>query len=378
MSKILFLANDAAGLFNFRKELAEHLLSQGFQVYISVPAGDKFDELEELGCHLIDTPIDRRGINLFKDINLFMKYMKILNQVQPDMVLTYTIKPNIYGSIACRLQNKPYFNNITGLGSAFLHPGLLRRILTLMYRIAFRKSRMVFFQNTDNMDYMLSKGTISGPCKLIPGSGVNLARFTYVPYPDEKNGIIFNFIGRVMRDKGIDEYLGAAQAIKAIYPAVSFHIIGSIESGQTHYAEAISEQEQAGAVQYWDYQTDIKPFIDQSHCIIHPSRGGEGMSNVLLESAATGRALIAADIAGCREIIDKNLNGYTFKAGDTQDLISQIEKFINLSHEEKEEMGRQSRRKVEREFDRCLVVASYMEEINKNVAKVPTGKEYPA
>ena len=365
MKKVLFLSNSSGGLYNFRKELVEELINRGFDVHISSPRGSKIDLFQEMGAKYIETPVDRRGMNLISDLKLILKYRNIIKKVNPDIVLTYTIKPNIYGSIACRWAKKPYLNNITGLGSAFIKPSLLSRILMIMYKIAFKKSRLVFFQNNDNLNYMLGKGTISELYRLIPGSGVNLDRFEYTPYPENSDTIVFNFVGRVMKDKGIDDYLAAARTIKQKYPATRFNIIGSVESSQSYYEGIIAEHEKQGFIEYLGYQKDIAPFLAESHCIIHPSHGGEGMSNVLLETAATGRALIAADISGCREIIDQDENGYLFKAGDADQLVGVIEEFLSLPHQEKAEMGKRSREKVEREFDRRIVVDSYLEEIDK-------------
>lgn len=365
MKRVLILSNSSGGFYNFRKELIEELICDGFEVYVSTPKGNKIDLLQEIGAKYIETSIDRRGMNPVSDIELMLDYRQTIKEVNPGIVLTYTIKPNIYGSIACRLVQKPYLNNVTGLGSAFIKPGLLSSILIIMYRIAFKKSRMVFFQNTDNLEYMLEKRTVFGPHRLIPGSGVNLDRFKYTPYPKESDMIIFNFVGRIMKDKGIDDYLAAARAIKPKYPATRFNVIGSIESSQSHYKEIIAEHEKEGFIKYLGYQTGIEPFLRDSHCIIHPSRGGEGMSNVLLETAAIGRCLIASHIPGCREIIDNDINGYTFRAGDVNDLIEKVGKFIGLPHEMKAEMGRRSREKVEREFDRRIVIDSYLEVIDK-------------
>lgn len=364
MKKVLVLSNSSGGLYNFRRELIEEMVNRGLEVYICTPRGSKVELFEQLGAIFIETSISRRGINPVNDLKLLLMYCKLIKMVDPDIVLTYTIKPNIYGSIACRLAQKPYLNNVTGLGSAFIKPGLLSSILIIMYRIAFKKSRMVFFQNTDNLEYMLGKRTVFGPHRLIPGSGVNLERFKYTPYPEESDIIIFNFVGRIMKDKGFDDYLAAARAIKPKYPATKFNVIGSIESNQSYYEEIIAEYEKEDYIKYLGYQQEIEPFLLDSHCIIHPSRGGEGMSNVLLETAATGRCLIASDIPGCREIIEDGTNGFTFQAGNSDDLIEKVEKFIGLPHEMKAEMGRRSREKVEREFDRKIVVNNYLEEIH--------------
>ena len=363
MKRILILSNSSGGLYSFRKELIEKLLDLGFEVHISTPRGSRADLLEEMGCAFIETPIDRRGMNPVSDLKLMLNYRQIIKKVDPDIVLTYTIKPNIYGSIACRLAKKPYLNNVTGLGSSLQKPSALSSILLVMYKIAFKNSSMVFFQNMENMDFMLHNGTISGSYKLIPGSGVNLEKFSFAPYANDKNGIIFNYIGRIMKDKGIDEYLAAAVKMRAKYPESCFRIIGQLERGESRYAASIEEMERNGVIEYCAFQKDIIPWLANSHCTIHPSHH-EGMSNVLLESAAIGRVLIASDIPGCREIIDNDCNGYTFRAGDVSDLIEKIEKFITLPHEKKAEMGKRSREKVEREFDRQEVIGRYVKQIH--------------
>lgn len=359
MKKILILANNDVGLYNFRKELLEVLIDHGYQVYIALPAGDKVKLLQHIGCILIETPINRRGTNPFTDLKLIFKYLKIMRNVKPDVVLAYTIKPNIYGSIACRMLKIPYINNITGLGSGFINKRLLTRFLVIMYKIAMKKSKMVFFQNSSDMNYMLEHRLVSGKYMLLPGSGVNLDQFEYASYPPGDK-VVFNFIGRVMKEKGIDEYLMAAKAIRQKYPHTEFNIIGFIEPTEPHYNELIVEHEAKNYIKYHGFQKDIGSFIKNSHCLIQPSYH-EGMSNVLLESAAVGRALIASDIPGCREVIDNN--GYVFSAGDANDLIDKIERFIRLPYEQKVQMGKISRQKVEREFDRQIVIDSYMQAI---------------
>lgn len=364
MKKILLITNSSSGLYKFRKELIDELLRKEFKVFLALPSGDKIDLLKQLGCIIVDMPVERRGTNPFKDLKLIFQYIKLIKQVKPNVVLTYTIKPNIYGSIACRFLKVPYITNITGLGSALLQGGMLTEILFIMYKIAIKKSRMVFFQNQINMKYMIDKSVGGKNHKLIPGSGVNLENFSLTPYPDENSPIVFNFIGRVMKDKGIIEYLNAAEIIKAKYPEAEFNVIGYIEPDEADYEYVIAEYEKRGLVKYWGYQSNIQQFIKESHCIIQPSYH-EGMSNVLLESAAMGRVLIGSDIPGCREIIEDEVNGFTFKVGDVQDLVGKIEKFIKLPYDAKAELGKNSRRKVEIEFDRKIVVESYMEEINK-------------
>lgn len=359
--KVLILANNDVGLYNFRKELLEQLVEQGCEVYISLPYGEKVEPLKRLGCIYINTPMQRRGTNPFTDLKLVLNYYRIIRKIKPNIVLTYTIKPNIYGSIVCLASRIPYINNITGLGSGFLGKNLLTRILILMYKVALKKSTMVFFQNKADMHYMLRHGMVSGNYSLIPGSGVNLTKFKYATYPPEGKWV-FTFIGRIMKEKGIEEFLTAAKAIKQKYHNTQFNIIGSIEPTQAFYGELIAQYEEKSYVKYYGFQDDVIKFVLESHCIIQPSYS-EGMSNVVLESAAVGRVLITSDIPGCREVIDDN--GYVFSVGDVNDLISKIEEFIHLPYEKKVAMGEKGRQKVEREFDRQIVINKYLHEINE-------------
>jgi galacturonosyltransferase len=359
--KVLLLANNDVGLYNFRRELLEQLIGQGYKVYISLPYGDKVEPLKSLGCIYINTPIQRRGTNPFTDLKLMINYYRMIRKVRPKIVLTYTIKPNLYGSIVCLLSRTPYINNITGLGSGFSGKKLVTKLLIFMYKVALKKSTMVFFQNKADMDFMLHHRMISGKYSLIPGSGVNLNQFQYAAYPPEGKWI-FTFIGRIMKEKGIEEFLSAARAIKQKYNNTQFNIIGSIEPTQAFYRELIAQYEAKNYVKYHGFQKDVIKFIVESHCIIQPSHH-EGMSNILLESAAVGRALIASDIPGCREAIDDN--GYVFSVGDVNDLIRKIEDFIHLPYEKKVAMGKMSRQKVEREFDRQIVINKYLQEINE-------------
>ncbi|MEK3717083.1 glycosyltransferase family 4 protein [Paenibacillus sp. FSL R7-0333] len=363
--KILLLGNHGFVIYNFRKELIQELLRQDYEVYISLPYDEKVDIMVSWGCKFIETKVDRRGTNPFADLKLILHYIKILKTIKPDVVLTYTIKPNLYGGLACRILGIPCVNNITGLGSGFGHNSMLKSFLSLLYKVSLKKSYCVFFQNTEDRNTLLKSGIIRSNHELIPGSGVNLKEFEYKTFPPEEQDTTFIFIGRIMKDKGIDQYLEAAKIIKEKYPMTTFNVIGFIETTHPHYNEMIKEYSEQGYITYCGYQSNVKPYIEQAHCIIQASHGGEGLSNVLLETAATGRALIASDIPGCRETINEGSNGFTFKAKETNDLVVKLEKFINLSYIEKVQMGKESRLKVEKEFDRRLVVDIYLKKIMK-------------
>ncbi|SIS82726.1 glycosyltransferase family 4 protein [Salimicrobium salexigens] len=355
--KILILANFGMGLYNFRKELLEELISQNHEVYTSFPRDEYSIKLEEIGCKFIDTPISRRGTNPIKDFKLFMDYKKIIRNIQPDVVLTYTIKPNIYGGIACRLENVPYIANITGLGTAVENGGILRKITLFLYKISLNKADCVFFQNEENKNFLTKRNIIKGNHKVIPGSGVNLNHYTTLSYPKDTT-VNFLYISRVMKEKGIDQFLDAATYIKEKYPNTKFHIVGFCENG---YEDKLKAMQERGVVEFHGKQKDVRKFHKMSHCTIHPTYYPEGMSNVLLESAACGRPIITTDRSGCREVVDDGKNGFLIKQKNSEDLIKKIEEFLKLEYETKKLLGLNGRVKIEREFDRGIIIGEYLD-----------------
>lgn len=362
MKKVLMLGNHEIVIYNFRKELIERMIREGYEVYVALPYGPKVELLKEMGCKFVDTPINRRNTNPVEDLKVFLNYIKVLKEVKPDVVLTYTVKPNVYGGIACRIKKIPYICNVTGLGSGYLNGGIVQKVVQILSKLAFRKANKVFFQNTADRDLLVQQGVVKDNYDLLPGSGVNLETYKVLPYPPEDQPINFNFVARVMKDKGIDEYLEAAKIIKEKYPNVVFNVIGMID--QPHYEEILKKYEEDGIIKYHGFQTDMMPFIERCNCMINPSYT-EGMSNVLLENAACGRPLIASDIPGCKEIICNNLNGFLFEVKNFNDLALKIEKFIGLKYEEKVIMGKRGSEKVIAEFDRQIVINKYIESIKK-------------
>lgn len=358
LKKILILANNDVGLYKFRKELMEELVKKN-EVYISLPYGEYVPQLMELGCQFIDTSIDRRGTNPITDLKLLLKYIKIIKKVKPDVVLTYTIKPNVYGGLACRIMHIPYIVNITGLGSAVENSGLMQKVTLYMYKLAMKKANCLFFQNKENEKFFNENGIIRGNHRLIKGSGVNLKQFHMLEYPPEGK-IEFVFISRIMKEKGIDQYLEAAEYIKGKYTNTRFHILGFCEEA---YEDKLKLMQDKGIIEYQGMQRDIRMYLEKYHCTIHPTYYPEGMSNVLLESAASGRPIITTNRSGCRETIDEGITGFIVKSKDSNDLIKKIEKFINQPYEKKKEMGIAGRTKIEREFDRQIVVNAYLDEI---------------
>ena len=345
----------------FRKEVILALANEGYKMVLLYPLGDRYTEIESDRIKCVNVKMDRHGINPFKDIKLFFSYIKAMKMYKPDVCLLYTIKPNIYGSIAARLRRIPFINNITGIGGS-LHgkDSTLQKFIKFLYKIALKKSSHVYFQNRDNCEYFAKNRLCNMErTSIIPGSGVDLKRFSYIPQKHFEDAPIFNFIGRVMEKKGIYEYLATAEQVKAKYPLSEFNVIGFFEKDESNLKNIIEKAEENGIIKYRGSQKNIKPWIERSNAIILPSKYGEGISNVLLESAAVGRALITSDIPGCRDLVTNN-NGYICKAGNASELTKCVLKFIQLSNEEQDAMGYRSRIIVEEHFSREIVVNSYV------------------
>jgi len=360
--KILILANHDVGLYNFRKELLENLIAEGYDVFISCPPGENIEKLVKSGCKYLETEFNRHGKNPINELKLINYYRKIMTKIQPDIIFGYTIKPNIYGAIAAKKDNIPFVANITGLGTAVENSGILQKILIQMYKFAFSNIQTVFFQNKENSQFFIDHNIAVEKHELLPGSGVNLDFFYLQDYPSTDETIDFVFISRIMKEKGIDQYLKAANYITIKYPYTRFHVCGFCEE---EYEDILEEYHNKGVIIYHGMVNNIRGILKTTHCTIHPTYYPEGLSNVLLESAASGRPIISTDRSGTRETIDDGVNGYLVEQKNEKDLIEKIEKFIGLSFENKKTMGLAGRKKVEREFDRKIVIKKYMEQLEE-------------
>lgn len=358
--KILILTNNLGGLYSFRKEVVKAFRDKGYEIVVSAPFDKKREYFEEIGCTLIDTQFNRKGMNPIKDLSLIVYYYRLMRKDKPDVVLSYTIKPNIYGGMASYIYGVSQIANITGLGSAVENPGWLQKLAIFLYKIGLRNTHTVFFQNQANMDFCEKHKMVRGRKKLLPGSGVNLDYHSFQNYPDADKPLKFVFISRLLKQKGIEEYFKAAEIIRAKHPDTEFHILGECEEA---YGERLEELQSRGIVIYHGPQPDVRPFIAASHCTVHPSFYPEGMSNVLLESCAAGRPIITTDRPGCGEIVDDCVDGYVVKQRDVDDLVKKLEMFIALPYDKKRQMGVEARKKVEREFDRNIVVTAYLDTI---------------
>ncbi len=366
---VALLTNNDDDVYCFRKELIEDIIGAGYEMLISCPDGEKFELMKHVEYRYDNPDIDRRGTNIVADFKLFIHYFRLFVKNKPSVILTYTAKPNVYAGIAAYLLGIPCISNVTGFGSVLNESGFKQKIIMSIFRFAFRRSDCVMFQNSTNMKLAEESGMVKGEHKLIPGSGVNTDRYPLQPYPDGGNGkdgekVVFNYIGRILHDKGVDDYIEAAKRIKAEYPNTEFNMLGFIEPTEMHYEAELSALEKEDIVKYRGSLKDIKSFVTASHATIHPSTYGEGMSNVLLESASSGRPIISTDNPGCMETFVDGETGFMYHGGDVDALCEQIKKFLALPNDERKAMGEKGREYIKKNFSRDIVIKAYLEKIN--------------
>ena len=333
------------------------LYDLGHEVVLVCPYGKKMDYFTERGCRFINISMDRRGTSILKDLKLVKAYYELLKIENPEIVLTYTSKPSIYAGYVCGKLKIPYIVNNAGLMET---AGLFDKFMKLLYKIAWSKASCMMYQNTEERDVINKLLGNKVHYRDIPGSGVNIDAFSFAKYPENDNVITFNYVARIVKIKGIDELLECAKRIKEKYSNVRFVIYGDYDDD--NYRFKIEELENQGIIEYGGIQLDMKPCIEAAHAVIHPSYY-EGMTNVVLEHSAMGRVCIGSDIPGVREGIEDGKTGFLFKVKNVDSMVEAVEKFILLSHEEKAEMGKNARAKMEKEFSRDIVTNIYIDEL---------------
>lgn len=361
---VALIANDTTFIYNLRREIIQRLLDDGHQVTVICQARSFREALEGMGAQVIDVNTARRGRNVFSDIRLFFAYYRHLRALRPDAVLSNNIKPNVYSGVACRLLRIRHLPNVTGLGTAVETPGRLQKLTTRMYKWGVSGADCVFFQNEENVQFFRARGMLPKKARicLLPGSGVNLQAHQPMDYPAGEE-THFLFVARALKEKGIDLYLDSAQEICSRHRNVTFHVCGMCDDER--YIERLRQAEAAGYIRYHGEQKDMVPYLRMAHCLVHPSYYPEGMSNVLLEAAASARPMIATDRSGCRETVDDGVNGYVIPVKDGPALTEALERFLRLTWEERRDMGLAGRAKMEREFDRQTVVDMVMRELER-------------
>ncbi len=365
--RILILVNDYKTITNFRLELLEFLLEQKQEVFVSVPANEKNEIFKRLGCIVCENDMTRHGTNPLAEMKQISNYRKLMKKIKPDVVLTYTIKPNMYGSVAAKRLKIPVISTVTGVGSTMQGSGIKQKLMLKLLAGTMKDNDVIFFQNEGNKELYIQHGVVGKETAILPGSGVNLEKHNYVDYPAENGKVKFIIVSRLRTDKGYDELFEAIEVLKE-RADVEFHIVGWYE--EEKYKIKMEQMQTNNVVIFHGEKTqeEVHELIAQCHCLIHPSYH-EGMSNVLMEASATGRLCLASDIPGCREIIDDGQTGYTFAVKDAGAVVEAIEKVMLLTPEQRAEYGRQARRKMEQEFDRTIVVAAYHDKI-KELRKV--------
>ena len=350
VSKILIVTNHSYMLYRFRLELIQELMKQ-HEVVLSMPFVGHEDDFRAMGIKCIDTALDRRSINPKKDLELFRNYCKLLKDEKPDLVITYSIKPNIYAGLACSLAGIPYCANVQGLGTAFQKKGLAR-FVAMLYRVAFRKVRTVFFENEENaQEFRDAVGIEKEKQTVLNGAGINMARYPYREYPENEK-THFLYLGRIMKEKGIDELLAAAEMLRADGENFVVDMVGFFED---EYLEKFNTAQQKGIVMFRGFAQDPRPYYAQADCVVLPSYH-EGMSNVLLEAAASGRPIITSRIHGCKEAVVEGETGYLCTVKDAHSLYRTMKQFLALSREQREEMGLKGRSHVENVFKKEKIV----------------------
>ena len=361
MKKVLILANNDVGLYQFRQELIAELLKKN-KVCISLPYGEMVEPLKKMGCKFFDAPVDRRGLNPIKDMELFIYYMELLKKVKPDLVITYTIKPNIYGSLACELLGITYAVNITGLGTAFQKKGALRTLVTTMYKVSLRKAKVVFFENCENRQIFIDERIVpKNKTCLLNGAGVNLEKFPYIDSPTDSEIVRFLFIGRVMREKGVNELFKAMRMLRKNGVNCTLDVLGGYEE---NYESIIRRFEKEGWLNYHGFQDDVRPFIANCHCFVLPS-WHEGMANTNLECAASGRPVITSNIHGCLEAVVEGKSGFLCEKQNARSLYEVMKRFAELPVEVKVEIGKCVREHMVEGFDKRKVVEKTMSFLEK-------------
>tara|TARA_R110002110_G_scaffold412641_1_gene638778 strand:+ start:2787 stop:3902 length:1116 start_codon:yes stop_codon:yes gene_type:complete len=360
---ILMTVNAAWNIWNFRRPLVEALSANGHQITVLAPPDDSVADLERIGCRFRPLEMNVKGLNPIEDLKLQRRLKRIFREEQPDAILSFTIKNNIFGARAARAAGVPFVPNVTGLGTAFLSGGLLQTIAEQLYRRAFGKLPIVFFQNEDDRDLFLDRKLVrADQARLLPGSGIDLVRFAAAEMPPEDVPSVFLMIARLLRDKGVIEFVEAARLIKARNPEARFQLLGAAGSENRSAIDnaTVEAWVAEGVVEYLGTTNDVRPAIAAASCVVLPSYR-EGAPRTLIEAASMARPLIATDVPGCRAVVDTDVSGFLCEVRNADSLATAMGRFLALSPDERTAMGLAGRAKMEREFDQALVVAAYRE-----------------
>lgn len=362
--RILLTGNTTFKISNFREGLLRALIARGFEVVVLSPSDPTRDRLIALGCRHIDLRMDRNGTSPLSELALMGRIRGVLRRERPSFVFGYTIKNNIYAGLFCRWLGIPFVPNVTGLGPAFNEAGWLNRVIRLLYRLAFARARMVFFQNPEDREFFLQAGLIAAErSRLLPGSGVDLARFAARPLPPAQEGLVFVLVARLLWDKGVGLFADAARILRARDPSLRFQLLGPIDA-DSRSAVPLAQVKawvEEGVIEYLGAASDVRPAMAGAHCIVLPSWYREGTPRVLLEAAAMGRPSITTDMPGCRDAVLDRETGFVCQPRSLESLIDALESFVSMTPEARNAMGAKARSRAEAKFDEKFVIDAYLD-----------------
>ena len=374
--KILISLNTAWNLLNFRAGLIDDLIRSGYEVVAVAPKDEYVVKLELLGCRFVHLEMDNQGTHPIRDLLLLSRFFRLLKTEKPDLCLFYTVKPNVYGSLASSLCGIPFINNVSGLGAVFIQGGWLRRFVSALYRLAFRNSNRVFFQNRDDLGLFLENNLVKAALTdVLPGSGINLHHFAPADDADRISlspPFRFLLIARMLKDKGVVEFVNAAQLLKESGVKAEFCLLGflDVQNPAAISSEQIKEWTDQGFVKYLGVSDDVREYIASADCIVLPSYR-EGTPRTLLEAAAMGKPIITTNVVGCKEVVEHGFNGLLCEVKNAQDLAEKMKEMLLLSEDQRRLMGENGRLKMEKEFDENIVIQKYLQTIDLALLRQP-------
>ncbi|WP_447754586.1 glycosyltransferase family 4 protein [Sphingopyxis fribergensis] len=366
---IVLTGNTTFKLANFRAGLIRRLIADGHRVTVLAPPDDYVGAVRDMGCDFVPLRMDRNGTSPVAELGLLIAIFRNLRGLHPSFVFGYTIKNNIYAGLACRVLGIPFAANVTGLGPAFGRAGALNQLVRLLYRLAFRRAAAVFFQNESDRDIFLAGHLVPADrVRLLPGSGVDLTRFIAKPLPPSDRETRFLLVARMLWDKGVGIFADAAQQVRRTHPEARFQLLGPLDpDSKTGISQSQIEQWVGeDRLDYLGAASDVRPAIEQAHCIVLPSYYREGTPRTLLEAGATGRPIITSDMPGCRDTVLPGESGALVRPRDSEDLARACIAFLGKSQEDRAEMGQAARRKMERDYDERIVIEAYMSLLDRD------------
>lgn len=359
---ITFSGNNAWGMYNFRGKLLRHFVERGFRVSVLAPYHEAYTQkLRDLGCEVYDMPMNPKGVNPVSDACLLYRYYSMLKRLRPDLSITYTIKPNVYGSLAARWLGIPYLPITTGLGYVFIQRTVVTTIVKTLYRWAFKKARHVWFLNKDDIEIFRNECIVDNEkIQRLPGEGIDLRRFTAAKEKDSNSPFVFLLVGRMLIDKGVQEFVYAARLLRKKYPDVIFRLLGAVweDNPAAIHREQLEQWEAEGIVEYKGEVPDVKPYLESADCVVLPSYR-EGIPFTLMEGAAMGLPLVATDVPGCRDLVVDGYNGYICPSKNPEALAMAMEKVLSLPDGDRKALGANGRKFMEENYDLKRIIEQY-------------------